>query len=164
MEVSTIIQRLRADPALTKPARIAIGLAMHEDGFAARDIARVASLRWGMVIDLRRALGELDPRFAAPRPRGAPAKLQSRQGYHAPRSLLVAVAALHVAAPADLPRIAQRLRLQRLTAYGIRRAIDYAVSLERRRDITPEYRCPECDQRSIHHPCDHCGHQWLNAA
>lgn len=158
-----LLLNLRADPALTRPARIAIGLAMHEDGFAARDVARVASLRWGLVIELRRALGELDPRYASSRPRGAPALLRHHREYREPRNLALAVSALADIPIESVPHVAARLHLNRLSAYGIRRAIDYARSVAKRPELTAEYRCPACEQRSLHHPCDHCGEEWLNS-
>jgi hypothetical protein len=157
LSAEALVRKLRADPTLRRADRIAIGFSMQEDGFAARDIARIASLRWSTVVELRRALGLPE------RPRGAAAtNVHAPHLYPAPRALSTVVAVLMRSA--DLRGVAARLQIGELTAYGIRRAIEYAWALEATPNTPGQFRCPECEQRGPAHPCAHCGHAWLQAA
>jgi hypothetical protein len=148
---------LRADPALRRADRIGIGLSMHADGFSTRDIARVASLRWSTLVEMRRLLG------LPQRPRGAATtNVHKPDLYPPPRSLVLAVAVL--VRTEDIWTASRRLGIGEMTAYGIRRAIQYALELQADPQVPPQFRCPECEQRGPRHPCAHCGHEWLQDA
>jgi hypothetical protein len=153
--------RLRADPAMTRIDRVGVAIAMQGDDFTARDIARVTSLRMQTVTRMRGVL-ELPPL-----PRGTASYDQRHRDHgRAPRSLEAVAQALRGIPMNHLEQRAERLRISVLSAYGIRRAIDYVTKLEVRTDIAPVYRCAndDCQQLTPTHPCAHCGFAWLESA
>lgn len=153
--------RLRADPAMTRIDRVGVAIAMQGDDFTARDIARVTSLRWGLITKMRGVLGLP----SLPRA-GAACDHWNRDTGRTPRSLEAVAQGLRGVPMNHLELRAQRLRISVLSAYGIRRAIDYVTKLDVRPDIAPVYRCAndDCQQLTPTHPCAHCGFSWLESA
>lgn len=155
--------RLSADPSMTRADRIAVAISMQQDGFSARDIARVASLRMETVVEIRRMMG------LEPLARGANKGNKLRIGVSGAtnrRSLEVVVRSLAAAPVSELPAMSSRLHVGQISAYGIRRAIDYTTAVDVRRDLPRVYRCANeaCGQLTPSHPCAHCGHAWLDVA
>jgi hypothetical protein len=157
--MNSLTARLRADPSLTRTDRICIAIAMQGDDFTARDIARVTSLRWSTITGMRKVLG------LPTLPRGTASYDQRHRNLgYSPRSLEAVVMGLRGVPMEQLPIWAERLRIGQMTAYGVRRAINYSLSLATRPDIAPVYRCANetCQQLTPTHPCAHCGCVWLD--
>lgn len=155
-DIDTLMRVVRADPTLRRADRIAFAAALLDDGYSARDVARVASIRKGLISGLRRSLGRPRP------PQGAAAtNVYQPDRYPAPRSLRVAVQSLRFAPPDGLSRAADRLRISECAAYAIWRAIQYGVAADVSTTVPSIYRCLHCEQRTPTHPCAHCGGAWL---
>lgn len=156
-----LASRLRADPAMTRTDRVAVAIAMQGDNFTARDIARVTSLRWSTITQIRGVLG------LPPLPRGTASYDQRHRNLgYSPRSLEAVAQGLRGVPMDQLHVRAQRLRIGTMSAYGIRRSIEYVLNIEVRSDIAPVYRCANeaCQQQTPTHPCAHCGCAWLESA
>lgn len=149
---------LRADITMTRFDRIAVGLSMQGDGFMARDIARVVSLRMKTIVGMRPALG------LPPLPRaGAAHHHWNPSTGRQPRNLEAVARAIAAASMEALPALCGRLQVGIISGYGIRRAVDYS----RRAVASPTtawYRCADCQQITPTHPCAHCGAKWLTVA
>lgn len=147
---------VRADPALRRCDRIAMALALVDDGFSARDVARIASVRKGVIAPIRRALGLATP------PQGAASTNRHHPDlYPSPRSLRVAVQSLRYLPVSAVRAMAHRVGISELAAYAIWRAIDYGLTAEASPAADHGYRCVYCEQRTPTHPCAHCGRSWL---
>jgi hypothetical protein len=149
---------LRADVTMTRGDRMAVGLSMQDDGFTARDIARIVSLRWKTIVTMRRALG-LPPLRRA----GAAHDHWNPSTGVRPRSLELAVRALSSARMEALPDLCIKLQIGVISGYGIRRAIDYSLRATAKPTVPTWYRCAACEQITPTHPCANCGATWLAA-
>ncbi|HEY4100104.1 MAG TPA: hypothetical protein VGM20_04410 [Gemmatimonadales bacterium] len=147
---------LRADITMRRGDRIAVAISMRNDGFAARDIARIASLRMRAILQLGRAMG-LKPGDRRQGSRG------NRYGgkSDAARPCLGCVATAIVNVPLDgLEAVCETFGIGFLSGYGIRRAMLYATKVATAGDPV-WYRCADCGQVTPTHPCAHCGASWL---
>ncbi len=145
---------LRADPTMTRMDRVCVGIAMQGDSFATRDIARIVSLRWGAIVQMRPALG------LPPLPGGG--RKNDRWNRRSGRSLELISRSVAAARMEELPSLCAKLRIGIISGYGIRRAIDYSLAIEVKPDVPKMFRCIECDHLTPTHPCAHCGTSWLD--